>query len=125
MSHTQSAVIEASEVETAKDEANTVREISGREVSKEKIIISSTENEQTSIDWFSPTTLRSLYLVYYQSQHQILALTERSLDVTDLPRDSTDQLRLMATACFLKTQRRFIFCIQGSIQGCDRLSFIV
>jgi hypothetical protein len=125
MSHAQSAVREASEVETAKDEANTVREISGRDVSKEKIIISSTENEQTSIDWFSLTTLRSLYLVYYQSQHQILALTERSLDVTDLSRDSTDQLRLMVTACFLKTQRRFIFCIQGSIQGCDRLSFIV
>jgi hypothetical protein len=87
VSPTQSAEREASEAEAARDEANTVREISDREASTETAITPRTkvEGERTFGDSFSAKSsaqdtstavaVRSLYPVYIHYRCQHLALT--------------------------------------------------
>jgi hypothetical protein len=89
VSPTQSAEREASEVDAAREEANTVREISDSEASKDMPIISHTEVESERTvgdDQFIPAScpeqdtdttiaIRSLYPVYIQYRCQHLALT--------------------------------------------------
>ncbi|OQD96418.1 hypothetical protein PENSOL_c016G02869 [Penicillium solitum] len=84
VSPTQSAEREASEAVAAKDEANTVREISDKDASKETAVISPTElqDREASIERFSPTTVQSLYPVYihYRSQHLVLTTIQELLE---------------------------------------------
>jgi hypothetical protein len=96
VSPTQSAEREASEAEAAKEEANTVREISANEASKDMEIISHTEvgSERTvgddrvipangpDQDTDTPIAIRSLYPVYihYRCQHQILTTIQELLE---------------------------------------------
>lgn len=96
VSLTQSAVREASEAEAARDEANTVREISDREATKDTVIISHTElqgERSPSDDQFisaaSPeqdtgtaVAVRSLYPVYiqYRCQHLVLTTIQELLE---------------------------------------------
>jgi hypothetical protein len=96
ISPTQSAEREASEAEAARDEANTVREISDREASKDTAIVSHTElkGERTfgdgqftsakspEQDIGTAIAVRSLYPVYihYRCQHHILTTIQELLE---------------------------------------------
>jgi hypothetical protein len=96
VSPTQSAEREASEAEAAKEEANTVREISASEASKDMEINSHAEVESERTvgdDLFvpascpdqntdTPIAIRSLYPVYihYRCQHQILTTIQELLE---------------------------------------------
>ena len=96
VSPTLSAEREASEKEAARDEANTVREISNREVSKDITVTSHTEveGEQTLGDnqvtsakcseqgRSTASAVRSLYPVYihYRSQHMLLTTIQELLE---------------------------------------------
>lgn len=89
VSPTQSAEREASEAEAARDEANTVKEISEREASKDTVIVSQPkfDDRPTSSDDRLPSAeslgqnmrtsiaLPSLYPVYLQYRGQHLVLT--------------------------------------------------
>lgn len=96
VSPTQSAEREASEKEAARDEANTVREISDREASKDTTITSHTgvEGERTfgdhqflsakcsEQDTGAAIAVRSLYPVYihYRCQHLLLTTIQELLE---------------------------------------------
>ncbi|KAJ9215062.1 hypothetical protein DTO166G4_3319 [Paecilomyces variotii] len=96
LSPTQSAEREASEAEAARDEANTVREISDREASKDTVVTSHTEvqGERTfgdnqfisakcsDQDTDTAIVVRSLYPVYihYRCQHLVLTTIQELLE---------------------------------------------
>ncbi|KAJ5346926.1 uncharacterized protein N7506_000179 [Penicillium brevicompactum] len=84
VSPTQSAEREVSEAVAAKDEANTVREISDKDASKETAVISPTElqDREASVGRFCPTTVQSLYPVYihYRRQHLVLTTIQELLE---------------------------------------------
>lgn len=111
VSPTQSAEREASEAEAAKEEANTMREISASEASKDIEIISHTEVESERTvgddrfipancpdqDTDTPIAIRSLYPVYihYRYQHQILTTIQE----------------LLKESCFEFSQRHFPYLL--------------